>query len=83
MDIVPPSEDNSQDSGEFAPDSRRMFNQVNNNNFGGAPENFGMGSVPVSQFDYQVNLFNAVSFLVYKHSCHLETGFKPILVLFS
>ncbi|XP_059839151.1 arginine/serine-rich protein PNISR isoform X3 [Hypanus sabinus] len=53
MDIVPPSEDNSQDSGEFAPDSRRMFNQVNNNNFGGAPENFGMGSVPVSQFDYQ------------------------------
>ncbi|XP_067840876.1 arginine/serine-rich protein PNISR isoform X2 [Heptranchias perlo] len=53
MDIVPPSEDSSQDSGEFAPDSRRMFNQVNNNNFGGAPENFGMGSVPVSQFDYQ------------------------------
>ncbi|XP_042188922.1 arginine/serine-rich protein PNISR isoform X2 [Callorhinchus milii] len=53
MEIAPPAEDSSQDSGEFTPESRRMFNQVNNNNFGGAPENFGMGAAPVSQFDYQ------------------------------
>lgn len=52
MEIVPPSEDsNSQDSGEFAPDNRHMFNQ-NNHNFGGPPDNFAMG--PVNQFDYQV-----------------------------
>lgn len=52
MDIVPPSEDsNSQDSGEFAPDNRHMFNQ-NNHNFGGPPDNFAVG--PVNQFDYQV-----------------------------
>uniref|UniRef100_A0A2D4GQN7 Arginine/serine-rich protein PNISR n=1 Tax=Micrurus corallinus TaxID=54390 RepID=A0A2D4GQN7_MICCO len=53
MDIVPPSEDsNSQDSGEFAPDNRHIFNQ-NNHNFGGPPpDNFSMG--PVNQFDYQV-----------------------------
>lgn len=53
MDIVPPSEDsNSQDSGEFAPDNRHIFNQ-NNHNFGGPPpDNFAMG--PVNQFDYQV-----------------------------
>ncbi|XP_044283366.1 arginine/serine-rich protein PNISR isoform X1 [Varanus komodoensis] len=52
MDIVPPSEDsNSQDSGEFAPDNRHIFNQ-NNHNFGGPPpDNFSMG--PVNQFDYQ------------------------------
>lgn len=59
MDIVPPSEDsNSQDSGEFAPDNRHIFNQ-NNHNFGGPPpDNFAMG--PVNQFDYQVKhlLFN-------------------------
>lgn len=52
MEIVPPSEDsNSQDSGEFAPDNRHIFNQ-NNHNFGGPPDNFAMG--PVNQFDYQV-----------------------------
>ncbi|KYO40044.1 arginine/serine-rich protein PNISR [Alligator mississippiensis] len=51
MEIVPPSEDsNSQDSGEFAPDNRHIFNQ-NNHNFGGPPDNFAMG--PVNQFDYQ------------------------------
>ncbi|XP_019686561.1 arginine/serine-rich protein PNISR isoform X2 [Prionailurus viverrinus] len=51
MDIVPPSEDsNSQDSGEFAPDNRHIFNQ-NNHNFGGPPDNFAVG--PVNQFDYQ------------------------------
>ncbi|ELV09698.1 Ubiquitin carboxyl-terminal hydrolase 45 [Tupaia chinensis] len=53
MDIVPPSEDsNSQDSGEFAPDNRHIFNQ-NNHNFGGPPDNFAVG--PVNQFDYQVD----------------------------
>ncbi|XP_073192941.1 arginine/serine-rich protein PNISR isoform X4 [Lepidochelys kempii] len=52
MEIVPPSEDsNSQDSGEFAPDNRHIFNQ-NNHNFGGPPDNFAMG--PVNQFDYQM-----------------------------
>ncbi|KAK2512266.1 hypothetical protein Q9233_016374 [Columba guinea] len=51
MEIVPPSEDsNSQDSGEFTPDNRHIFNQ-NNHNFGAPPDNFAMG--PVNQFDYQ------------------------------
>uniref|UniRef100_A0A8C4RPF3 Arginine/serine-rich protein PNISR n=1 Tax=Erpetoichthys calabaricus TaxID=27687 RepID=A0A8C4RPF3_ERPCA len=54
MDTVPPSEDsNSQDSVEFAPESRHnMFNQ-NNHNFGGQPDGFTMAPIPVNQFDYQ------------------------------
>lgn len=63
MDIVPPSEDsNSQDSGEFAPDNRHIFNQ-NNHNFGGPPDNFAVG--PVNQFDYQVKDI----LLLYFHRC--------------
>ncbi|KAG2467617.1 UBP45 hydrolase, partial [Polypterus senegalus] len=54
MDTVPPSEDsNSQDSVDFAPESRHnMFNQ-NNHNFGGQPDGFTMTPIPVNQFDYQ------------------------------